>query len=375
MKSIKQFLTICLCALALGANAQTDTEIKNVLFIGNSYTEVNNLPNLVQEVSRSAGYEITYQANTPGGCTFRQHCSNNSMNLIRRGGWDIVVLQAQSQEPSFPQFQVESETYPYAQQLVDSIYANNPDGEAMFYMTWGRKNGDPDPRNVAAFPVLGTYEGMDSMLYERYMYMARANDASVCPVGRVWRYLRTNNSDIELYSSDESHPSAAGSYAAACAFYTMIFHRDPLEIRFNYTLEESIAQTIRNAVHTVVFDNLDFWLRQTQAEDTTGNGQDTTGTGEDTTSYDTTQVSIVTIDQSNSCQVYPNPTTGKVTVKVMGNKSNGEIALFDMQGREILRRRTNGQDTHMDLSSLPQGVYLLRHTDNGVTTTQRIIKH
>ena len=162
----------------------------NALFIGNSYTEVNNLPGMVQQIAASMGDLLTWQSNTPGGCTFNQHCSNHSMELICGGGWDIVVLQEQSQYPSFPQSQVEAEVFPYAKRLVDSVYAHNPCGEPMFYMTWGRKNGDAG--NAPYFPVLGTYEGMDSMLCERYTYMAQQNDASLCPVGRVWRYLREN---------------------------------------------------------------------------------------------------------------------------------------------------------------------------------------
>ena len=235
MKRLLLFQLCLTCVLALSAQDAP----KRVLFIGNSYTEVNNLPQLVQRVAESVGDVVEYQSNTPGGCTFSQHCNNGSMELIRQGGWDVVVLQEQSQLPSFPQSQVEADVFPYAQQLVSAVYASNPEGEAMFYMTWGRKEGDAP--NAAYFPVLGTYEGMDSMLYERYMYMARTYDASVCPVGRVWRYLRANNPEIELYQLDNSHPSQAGSYAAACAFYTMIFHKSPLRIAFDSDLETSVA--------------------------------------------------------------------------------------------------------------------------------------
>ena len=231
----------------------------NALFIGNSYTEVNNLPEMISNIAENIGDHIVYQSNTPGGCTFAQHCNNQSMTLIRNGGWDVVVLQEQSQYPSFPQGQVENEVFPYAKRLVDSIYANSPCAEPMFYMTWGRKNGDHN--NAQYFPILGTYEGMDSMLYERYMYMAEANDASVCPVGRVWHWLR-RNSDIELYQSDESHPSVAGTYAAACAFYTMFFHRDPNLITYRpNNLSEEHAQTIRNAANIIVYTQMEQWTR------------------------------------------------------------------------------------------------------------------
>ena len=204
MKRLSAFAVTLM--LALAATAQ---ERPRVLFIGDSYTDVNNLPQMVSDVARSMGDEMSFASNTPGGCTFQQHCTNQSMQMICQGGWDVVVLQEQSQYPSFPQSQVEAEVFPYAERLVDSIYAHNPCAEPMFYMTWGRRDGDQ--QNAQFFPVLGTYEGMDSMLCLRYTYMAEANDASLCPVGRVWRQLRRSNPEIELYSSDGSQPSVAGT--------------------------------------------------------------------------------------------------------------------------------------------------------------------
>lgn len=348
----KAIILISLMAMAFATMAQNS---KKVLFIGNSYTDVNNLPQLVKDASESAGERLTFGSNTPGGCTFAQHCLNQSMDLIRQGGWDVVVLQEQSQYPSFPQGQVEQEVFPFATQLVDAVYANNPEGEAMFYMTWGRKNGDE--RNAIYFPVLGTYEGMDSMLYERYMYMARTNDASVCPVGRVWRYLRNNNPEIELYQSDDSHPTMAGSYAAACSFFTMIYHRTPTDIVFRADLNETDATTIREAVKNVVYNNLSFWLRQNGASDTTQT--DTTQT--DTTQVDTTVVNIPTMRQL-TCSVYPNPAQGQVVISLSDNNAQGQAVLFDPRGQAVRQFAINGNNHTLSLTGLAAGIYTLTIT-------------
>ena len=361
--------------LLIAQTALCQEEFRRVLFIGNSYTEVNNLPAMVQHVAESAGDRLEYRSNTPGGCTFQQHCSNQSMTLIQQGGWDIVVLQEQSQLPSFPQNQVENECFPYAEQLIDSVYAANPDGEAMLYMTWGRENGDRD--NAQFFPILGTYEGMDSMLYERYMYMARTYDASVCPIGRVWRYLRTNHRDIQLYASDGSHPSVAGTYAAACAFYTMIFHKSPLLITYFPEIEERQAQTIRDAVQTVVFDTLSFWLRQnsdTSHTDTTH----TDTTYSDTTHIDTTTIGIPYLSgQSPEGQilVYPNPTTSYITILTPGDARDADVILSDTKGRCLRHYQINSTKTIMHLDGIPSGVFILTvRTDKGVRTIP-LVKH
>jgi hypothetical protein len=81
----------------------------------------------------------------------------------------------------------------------------------------------------------------------------------VSPVGAVWRYIRQNYPEIELYSSDESHPSTAGSYATACSFYTAIFRKDPLQVTYDYTLDPTDAANIRFAAKAVVYDSLLNW--------------------------------------------------------------------------------------------------------------------
>lgn len=157
---------------------------KNVLFLGNSYTTSNNLPNLIQQVATSIGDTFTYDTSTPGGYTLQGHATNTtSLDKIRAGNWDYVVLQEQSQRPSFPDAQVANEVYPYAQRLNDSIVKYNPCAETTFYMTWGRENGDT--ANCGGWPPVCTYEGMDDLLRQRYQIMANDNDAITSPVGAV----------------------------------------------------------------------------------------------------------------------------------------------------------------------------------------------
>jgi hypothetical protein len=89
--------------------------------------------------------------------------------------------------------------------------------------------------------------------------MADSNHAILSPVGEVWKYIRTNFPSIELYQSDESHPSIAGSYAAACSFYTALFRKDPTNITYNSTLSPEVAENIRTAAKLVVYDSLMKW--------------------------------------------------------------------------------------------------------------------
>ncbi|MBT8196295.1 MAG: T9SS type A sorting domain-containing protein [Bacteroidia bacterium] len=213
---------------------------------------------LTANLALSVGDTLIYDNNTPGGYTLEGHSTNaNSLNKIMQGDWDFVVLQEQSQRPSFPIGQVQNDVFPYATFLDSVINANNTCGETMFYMTWGRKNGDAS--NCVAWPPVCTYQEMDSLLHLRYMQMANDNDAVVSPVGALWNYLRINHPSIELYSPDESHPSVEGSYAAACSFYTTIFRKDPTFITDIHTLDPFDAANIRTAARIVVYDSLLNW--------------------------------------------------------------------------------------------------------------------
>ena len=111
--------------------------------LGNSYTAANDLPEKVSKIASSLGDSVFYDSNTPGGYRLLNHATNaTTLAKISQEDWDYVVIQAQSQEPSWPPSQVANEVLPYAAILNDSIKSNNLCTEVVFYMTWGRKYGD-----------------------------------------------------------------------------------------------------------------------------------------------------------------------------------------------------------------------------------------
>lgn len=254
-KKIVLALISCICWVSL-LHAQPKSV--KVLFLGNSYTQVNNLPKLLKDIAISTGDTIITDENTPGGHTLMGHSTNaTSLAKIKAAKWDFVVLQEQSQLPSFPEADVRNMVYPNAKLLDSLIGANHACTQTVFYMTWGRKNGDA--QNCATWPPVCTYQGMDSLLALRYTKMANDNNALLSPVGALWKYLRTNSPGLELYQSDESHPSLAGSYAAACSFYAVILKKDPTLITYNAGLAAVIAYEIRQAAKLVVYQNLINW--------------------------------------------------------------------------------------------------------------------
>jgi len=232
---------------------------KEVLFIGNSYTAFNNLPDLVKQIALSFGDSLIYDSSTPGGATFNTHTNNTqTLTKINQQQWDYVVLQAQSQEPSFSAGQVANDTYPYAEILVDSIHANSSCTEPLFFMTWGRKYGDQ--QNCQFYPPICTYLGMQKRLRESYLEMTFNDSASCAPVGMAWKASIPIDSTINLYSSDNSHPSIYGSYLAACTFYASIFKKSPVGSSFwPAAIDSNTAYSLQQIGSSTVLDSLAVW--------------------------------------------------------------------------------------------------------------------
>ena len=211
-------------------------------------------------------------------------------------------------------------------------------------MTWGRKNGDQ--QNCPYYPPLCTYQGMDSLLNLRYMMMAEDNHAWVSPVGAVWHYIRDHQPGVELYQSDESHPSYFGTYVAACCFYTVLTGRNPRNITWNGLLDETTALIAKNAAETVVFDSLWKWTFQA-----------------DTVSGDSTAVDAFLLPEKGLL-VYPNPANTTLHVLLPELAKNPTITIVNMEGDTVYHQslvssckdRQNTLD--IDVSFLKNGNYI-----------------
>jgi len=242
---------VLLCCLGNETHAQRRYR---VLFLGNSYTGTHSLPRMTQEAALSAGDTLIYEMNSPGGYRLSDHLNDSmSRSKIVMGGWQFVVIQGHSQEPLVSNTQFQNA----ALDLHGLIKQYSPCAVTMPYMTWGRKNGDAS--NCASIPVMCTYKGMDTSIRNRYLSLTESLNGEVSPVSVVWNYIRQHHPDIELYHPDGSHPSRAGTYAAACAFYASIFKKDPTLITFSAGLDSTEAARIRNAARLQVFNRLPEW--------------------------------------------------------------------------------------------------------------------
>jgi hypothetical protein len=242
---------------------------QKVLFVGNSYTAFSGPESLEVSLAKIHAErhpddtETVFAKYTVGGASLAAHlasATNGALKSILEEGWDIVVLQDQSQIPGFPQSNTQwQESRDAAVQLSELV--GQAGAETRLFLTWGRHSGDP--QNAERFP---DYSQMQDHLSSGYSAYAEAiegegQSVTVVPVGEVWRSLHdalveqglapTHGDTIfsRLYLSDGSHPSHLGTYLAACTFYASLMGESPVGLAWSHS---DISEDDRVAVQAAV---------------------------------------------------------------------------------------------------------------------------
>ena len=400
----------------------SQSNAKRILWIGNSYTYVNDLPSLLRQLALSGGDSLIMDSNTPGGYTFANHSSNAvTLQKIALSTNDFVILQAQSQEPSFPPTQVETQTFPYAQQLDSLIHVGSACAKTVFFMTWGRKYGDS--QNCPNYPPLCTFEGMNNRLRWAYKQMADENEALMSPVGMAWKASWVADSTINLWSSDNSHPSLAGSYLAACVFYATILEKNPVGLSYTAGLPAVQATFLQQIASNTVFDSLSTWnINRWDAQssftyNSQGNSISFTSTSQYAYQYAwdfgdgqlsdeenpihiydgsnnsyvvqliasglcSSDTSVLAIQfQPNSIveasfqnlRVFPNPANTQLTI-TSDNSTKIDVQVFSSTGKLVKQILRSQSPTILNIENLATGMYQVVCSDGQNKKTFRILK-
>lgn len=222
-----KILTFILAAFAFVACAPRQTPEKlhvskpasepqpaSILFIGNSYSF--DVPEELRTTAAREGLKLRIKQVTNGGWTLKQHAENDgTLQAIREGGWDFVVIQEQSRIPSQPLKRAHA-MFPHVRKLADEV--RKAGAKPVLYQTWGRRDGDE------LLHGKDNFHAMNRRLREGYHHAARITGGlTVVPVGDAWEKEVDAGRGAELYQKDGSHPSARGNRLAARVFYETLF--------------------------------------------------------------------------------------------------------------------------------------------------------
>jgi hypothetical protein len=182
---------------------------RKVLFVGNSFTARNDLPDLIAHLAAARGKRFEHSLISAGGASLRLHWNaGTAARAIQEGGYDHVVLQEQSTLP----VKNAKRMHENVRLFDEAIKAAG--ATTVLYLTWARRHAPESQQAIT----------------DAYTTIGRELGATVVPVGVAWqRFLRKHDEPV-LYDADESHPTLAGSYLAACVFLAVLFKENPVGI-------------------------------------------------------------------------------------------------------------------------------------------------
>ena len=227
----------CLPALLMlgTANAAAPEPKPRVLFVGNSLTYVNNVPNLVKAFAREAGVSIDVTMRAEPDWSLQDHALSGRTRSLLKQRWDVVVLQQGTS--MLPENAAALTTW--GADLAQRAYAAGTTRVALY----------------APMPMLSSIEHVD-VGSASYTAAAKAARACVLPVTHAAGIAFERNPGIVLHQPDQLHANMAGSLLAAAVIAQGLFGADarapatvprhgPMDQRIRKWLDATAAQALR----------------------------------------------------------------------------------------------------------------------------------
>ena len=220
-----------------------------ILFIGDSLTHYNEMPQIFAALCKAAGKKVIADRQTKGGTGIAMLREDPALwktvsDKIASDKWDIIVYQPNRNNPVMPEFfpYYPWKEYSAAKDLVELIKANG--ALPLQYSSFGVNKGYVTRSGYTKRMSRAEHTNLVTA------YNAAVSDmlgSKTVYTGETFNSLLASNMRLGLYHTDNSHPSPAGSYLVAADFYAVIFGESPANIDYNYSLDASLAATLRAA--------------------------------------------------------------------------------------------------------------------------------
>jgi hypothetical protein len=86
-----------------------------------------------------------------------------------------------------------------------------------------------------------------------------------------------------------------------------------------------------------------------------------------------TDAGIETQDELQGTRIYPNPTTGQLSIELPGDTKDAGIAIYDLMGKEVIHLTGQKQHISVDLQQLPAGSYIVKIVSGSATRIEKVI--
>lgn len=247
------FLSVLLICSALTFSQ----EPLRILFIGSSYFNYNNQPELFKQLSLAGGKELRIDQYMPSGLFLSDHANKpETLSKIRADSWDYVILQGSGPGMAYPDSISDHPVYPALKKLIKSISRSDKDCRVVYCMPWAFEDGMTWKKGWS-----DDFLEMQQKIEATTLQYACDLGFMVAPVGMAWsRVLNEKSFPLHyLHFRDWNHPTKRGSYLMACVIYSTIFRESCADIAYSAGLDRDEAQYFRELASRVVLDSLQLW--------------------------------------------------------------------------------------------------------------------
>jgi hypothetical protein len=237
-------ILVAILLLPLLAQTSSAAPPLSVLFVGNSLTQVNNLPTVFKRFAADSPLHVEIDARsiTPGGALFYDHWKKGeALTLLRQQHPNVLILQGQSTEPLSA-----SQNFIYYAGLFKAE-ADRVHATTVLLSTWARPAGDRYYTDPASG---GSPAEMQTRLNAAYASLARNLGATLAPVGLAWEQAHRDAPRIELLDGTQ-HPSPAGTYLAAAVLFRTVCNSPTVSSTYYGGLPKETALSLQHAASEI----------------------------------------------------------------------------------------------------------------------------
>lgn len=175
-----------------------------VLFLGNSHTFYNDMPQIFAEICKERGKNVEVQMQAHPGVTYGWHYSHfvELRFSLMYGNLDYIVMQQAAHSPC----PSKKETMEDAGKIINLArkYGVTP----VQIMPWAEKK-EPAHQKV---------------MYDTFYSLSKKYNIKIAIAGNVFEDVFYNHPEIDMYWYDGRHASPYGSYTVAMSVYSAIFN-------------------------------------------------------------------------------------------------------------------------------------------------------
>lgn len=211
---------------------------------------------MVKAFADSTKIPVSIGMHAPGGVSVGDtaqgttaHMNNPVLYaLIRSKKWDVAVIQDNQGRfvRDSAQFPGSSKVVQGHLKLMDSIRQNNSCAKVLLFAGWGVKTGLP--------PYGNTGIEMIQRILRNYVVINDTMKEIISPIGDAWIKGINFLPSVDLWSSDQTHPSNEGSYLTAAVIYSTIFNLPCKNLNYQAGISSPTANILRAFADTVVFN-------------------------------------------------------------------------------------------------------------------------